>query len=77
MCLVFGRYFFSFICMQNLIEKPMDSQVVKENCISMVQCKALKQLEFIEQRKFDDEDIQADIEFLKEKMEASLADLRF
>ena len=55
----------------------MDSQVVKENCISMVQCKALKQLEFIEQRKFDDEDIQADIEFLKEKMEASLADLRF
>ena len=31
----------------------------------MVQCKVLKQLEFIEQRKFDDEDIQADIEFLK------------
>ena len=43
----------------------------------MVQCKALKQLEFIEQRKFDDEDIQADIEFLKEKMEASLQDLRY
>ena len=61
---------------QNLIEKPDDRQVVKENCISMVQCKALKQLEFIEQKKFDDEDIQADIEFLKEKMEASLQDLR-
>ena len=42
----------------------------------MVQCKALKQLEFIEQKKFDDEDIQGDIDFLKEKMEASLQDLR-
>lgn len=60
---------------RNLIEKPEDRQIVKENCISMVQCKALKQLEFIEQKKFDDEDIQGDIDFLKEKMEASLQDL--
>merc|ERR1719226_300525 len=58
-----------------MIEKPEESQVVKENCISMVQCKVMKQLEFLEQRKFDDEDIQADIEFLKEKMEMSLQDL--
>ena len=62
---------------QNLIEKPEDKQVIKENCISMVQCKALKQLEFIEQKKFEDEDIQGDIEFLKEKMEISLQDLRY
>jgi len=60
---------------RNLIEKVEEPQVIKENCISMVQCKVLKQLEFIEQRKFDDEDIQGDIEFLKEKMEASLQDL--
>lgn len=60
---------------RNLIEKPEDKTVVKENCISMVQCKALKQLEFIEQKKFEDEDIQADIDFLKEKMEVSLQDL--
>merc|ERR1712045_898889 len=60
---------------RNLLEKPDERELVKENCISMVQCKVLKQLEFIEQRKFDDEDIQADIEFLKEKMEASLQDL--
>ena len=57
---------------RNLIEKPEDRQVVKENCISIVQCKLLKQLELIEQRTFDDEDIQADVDFLKEKMEASL-----
>ena len=60
-----------------MIEKPEDKQVIKENCISMVQCKALKQLEFIEQKKFEDEDIQGDIEFLKEKMEISLQDLRY
>ena len=58
-----------------MIEKPEESQVVKENCISMVQCKVMKQLEFLEQRKFEDEDIQSDIEFLKEKMEISLQDL--
>ena len=62
--------------MQNRIEKPEDRQIVKENCISMVQCKTIKQLELIEQKKFDDEDIQSDIEYLKEKMEASLQDLR-
>jgi len=60
---------------RNLIEKPEDTEVKKENCISMVQCKVMKQLELLEQRKFDDEDIQEDIEFLKEKMEASVQDL--
>jgi len=60
---------------RNMIEKPEESQVVKENCISMVQCRVMKQLEFLEQRKFEDEDIQSDIEFLKEKMEISLQDL--
>merc|ERR1719367_2279994 len=60
---------------RNLLEKPDERELVKENCISMVQCKVMRQLEFLEQRKFDDEDIQADIEFLKEKMEAYLQDL--
>lgn len=43
----------------------------------MVQCKVLKQLSILEQRKFDDEDIVADIEFLNEKLQASVQDLRF
>jgi V-type H+-transporting ATPase subunit H len=32
----------------------------------------LKQLELLEQRKFEDEDIQEDIEYLIEKLEASV-----
>ena len=57
---------------RNLIEKPEEAEVKKENCISMVQCKVMKQLELLEQRKFEDEDIQEDISFLMEKMNGSV-----
>ncbi|GJQ73548.1 VhaSFD [Trypoxylus dichotomus] len=60
---------------RNLIEKPEDAQVAKEHCIAMVQCKVLKQLNIFEQRKFDDEDVSGDIEFLSEKLQASVQDL--
>merc|ERR1712066_896591 len=53
---------------RNLIEKPEEADVKKENCISMVQCKVLKQLELLEQRKFDDEDIVEDIQFLNDEL---------
>merc|ERR1719431_586331 len=53
---------------RNLIEKPEEAEVMKENCISMVQCKVMKQLELLEQRKFEDEDIQEDIAFLMERL---------
>ncbi|XP_008217756.1 V-type proton ATPase subunit H isoform X2 [Nasonia vitripennis] len=60
---------------RNLIEKVEDSQVAKEHCIAMVQCKVLKQLSILSQRKFDDEDITDDIEFLNDKLQASVQDL--
>merc|ERR1719460_3493636 len=60
---------------RNIIEKPEEIDVKKENCISMVQCKVLKQLELLEQRKFDDEDIAEDIDFLNNKLNASVQDL--
>jgi V-type H+-transporting ATPase subunit H len=60
---------------RNLIEKPDEQSVKKENCISMYQCKVMKQLELLEQRKFEDEDIKEDIQYLMEKMEASVQDL--
>ena len=63
------------IPIRNLIEKPEEAEVKKENCISMVQCKVMKQLELLEQRKFEDEDIQEDISFLMEKMNESVQDL--
>ncbi|XP_066595003.1 V-type proton ATPase subunit H isoform X2 [Prorops nasuta] len=60
---------------KNLIEKVEDGQVAKEHCIAMVQCKVLKQLSILGQRKFDDEDITSDIEFLNDKLQASVQDL--
>ncbi|XP_057665610.1 V-type proton ATPase subunit H isoform X1 [Diorhabda carinulata] len=60
---------------RNLIEKPEDQQVSKEHCIAMVQCKVLKQLAILEQRKFDDEDVTGDVEFLTEKLQSSVQDL--
>ncbi|XP_012340211.1 V-type proton ATPase subunit H isoform X1 [Apis florea] len=60
---------------RNLIEKVEDGQVAKEHCIAMVQCKVLKQLSILGQRKFDDEDITDDIEFLNDKLQASVQDL--
>ncbi|XP_037024405.1 V-type proton ATPase subunit H isoform X1 [Bradysia coprophila] len=60
---------------RNLIEKPDDLQVAKEHCIAMVQCKVLKQLSILEQRRYDDEDISGDVEFLIEKLQSSVQDL--
>ncbi|CAG9788727.1 unnamed protein product [Diatraea saccharalis] len=60
---------------RNLIEKPEDSQVAKEHCIAMVQCKVLKQLSILEQKRSDDEDIMNDVEFLNERLQASVQDL--
>ncbi|KAL7305484.1 V-type proton ATPase subunit H isoform X1 [Trichogramma pretiosum] len=60
---------------RNLIEKVEDSQVAKEHCIAMVQCKVLKQLSILSQRKFDDEDITDDIEFMNDKLQVSVQDL--
>ncbi|XP_022129725.1 V-type proton ATPase subunit H isoform X1 [Pieris rapae] len=60
---------------RNLIEKPEDHQVAKEHCIAMVQCKVLKQLFILEQKRSDDEDIMNDVEFLNERLQASVQDL--
>ncbi|XP_034474482.1 V-type proton ATPase subunit H isoform X1 [Drosophila innubila] len=60
---------------RNLIEKPEDTSVAKDHCIAMVQCKVLKQLSILEQRRFDDEDITADVEYLSEKLQNSVQDL--
>ena len=64
------------ICLQNLLEKPTERETRKDNALAMVQCKVLKQLQLLEGRKFDDPDIEEDIEFLNEHLQASVQDLR-
>ena len=68
-------FLFQF-CLQNLIEKPSEKEVVQDNALAMIQCKVMKQLEVLEGQKMEDEDIVVDIEFLIEKLVASMQDLR-
>jgi len=60
--------------LRNLCEKP-EPAVARENCVQMVQCKVLKQLEILAQKKFEDEDITSDIEFLNDRLQTSIQDL--
>ncbi len=60
-----------------MLEKPTERDITTDNCLSMVTCKVLKQLQLLEGRKFDDQDIQEDIQYLDEMLETSVQDLRF
>ena len=61
---------------QNLLEKSEEKELTQENALSMVQCKVLKQLELLEARRFDDPDIVEDLQYLQEKLQESVQDLR-
>lgn len=61
--------------LRNLIEKPEDPEISRDNAIAMVQCKVLKQLDILQGRKFDDPDLTDDVQFLNEKLQASVQDL--
>lgn len=60
-----------------MVEKPESPEICCNNAVAMVQCKVLKQLDILQGRKFDDPDIVEDIEYLTEKLQSSIQDLRF
>ncbi|CAL1270361.1 unnamed protein product [Larinioides sclopetarius] len=61
--------------LRNLIEKPEDSAISRDNAIAMVHCKVLKQLDILASRRFDDPDIMEDLEFLTQTLQTSIQDL--
>uniref|UniRef100_A0A8C6UM39 V-type proton ATPase subunit H n=1 Tax=Neogobius melanostomus TaxID=47308 RepID=A0A8C6UM39_9GOBI len=60
---------------RNLLEKSSERETRQEFALAMIQCKVLKQLENLEQQKYDDEDITEDIKFLLERLGESVQDL--
>lgn len=54
---------------RNFLEKSTERETRQEYALAMIQCKVLKQLENLEQQKYDDEDISEDIKFLLENLE--------
>lgn len=65
-----------FSLLKNLLEKSSERETRQEYALAMIQCKVLKQLENLEQQKYDDEDITEDIKFLLERLGESVQDLR-
>lgn len=62
--------------LKNLLEKSAERETRQEYALAMIQCKVLKQLENLDQQKYDDEDITDDIKFLLERLGESVQDLR-
>ncbi|XP_064870277.1 V-type proton ATPase subunit H-like [Oncorhynchus nerka] len=60
---------------RNLLEKSADRETRQEYALAMIQCKVLKQLENLDQQKYDDEDITEDLKFLLESLGESVQDL--
>lgn len=64
------------LLLQNLLEKSSEKETRQEYALAMIQCKVLKQLENLDQQKYDDEDITDDIKLLLERLGESVQDLR-
>lgn len=60
---------------RNMLEKPEEKEILQENALAMVRAKVPKQLELIEGRKIDDQDLLDDLKWLDEKLAASVQDL--
>ncbi|CAJ0583516.1 unnamed protein product, partial [Mesorhabditis spiculigera] len=63
---------------RNILEKAGEHgerEIVREAALQMVQCKTLKTLELMDSKKFDDPDLEEDIEYLNEKLHLSVQDL--
>lgn len=67
----------NILFLQNLLEKSTERETRQEYALAMIQCKVLKQLENLDQQKYDDEDISEDIKFLLDKLGESVQDLRY
>lgn len=60
---------------RNLLEKPTETEVIKSNCLCMLQSKVKKLVELMQQSQIEDQDIVEDIEFLNKKLETLVLDV--
>ncbi|CAF4445906.1 unnamed protein product, partial [Adineta steineri] len=61
--------------LRNLLEKPESDKVIRDNAMTMIACRLVKPLELLSNKKFDDDDINENIIFIKEKLEGNLEDV--
>ena len=65
------------LCPQNMLEKPEDRSVIQDYALALVRVKMTKQLELLEARKWEDPDVEEDIQYIRTKLDTSVQDLRF
>ena len=63
-------------CPQNMLEKPEDRSVMQDYALALVRVKMTKQLELLEARKWEDPDVEEDIQYIRTKLDSSVQDLR-
>ncbi|VDP40025.1 unnamed protein product [Soboliphyme baturini] len=56
---------------RNLLEKPEDREIIRENAIQMVQCQVYKTLELIMSKAYDDPEFNEDTQFVTEQLQSS------
>ncbi|CAF1534927.1 unnamed protein product [Adineta ricciae] len=61
--------------LRNLLEKPESEKVIRDNAMTMIACRLVKPLELLSGKKSDDDDINDNIVFIKEKLEGNLEDV--
>uniref|UniRef100_A0A1I7XVH1 MIF4G_like_2 domain-containing protein n=1 Tax=Heterorhabditis bacteriophora TaxID=37862 RepID=A0A1I7XVH1_HETBA len=59
----------------NILKKVDEREIKREAALQMVQCKTLKTLELMDAKKYDDIELEEDIEFLSEQLHLSVQDL--
>lgn len=60
---------------RNLLEKVEEREVMRDDALQMVQCRVLKTLSLMADKKYDDTDLTDDIEFLTQKLQENVQDL--
>lgn len=61
--------------LRNLLEKPESDKVIRDYALLMIASRLVKPLELLSAKKFDDEDINENIQFIKEKLDGNLEDV--
>ncbi|KAL7675826.1 hypothetical protein ACOME3_002090 [Neoechinorhynchus agilis] len=60
---------------RNLLVKPTNETAIKDNGRAMLASHFLKNINIVEEREIDDDDVKEDIQFLKEKLEIGLEEI--
>ena len=55
----------------------VSDKVIRDNAMTMIACRLVKPLELLCNKKFDDDDINENIQYIKEKLEGNLEDVTY